>query len=51
MTTTCKLPLRGLVALLALAAALAAPSAAHAWWRGGVTFGFAPFYVPPPPLY
>ena len=36
------------------AAALAAPSPAYAWWRGGVFFGFppiAPFYYAPPPVF
>lgn len=37
------------LATLALLAVGAAPPAAHAWWRGGVTFGVAPYapYVPP----
>ncbi len=40
--------------LATLAAALAAPPHAHAWWRGGVFFGFppiAPFYYAPPPVF
>jgi hypothetical protein len=47
------------VVLVALAlGGLASPSAAHAWWRGGIGFGFvpfapypAPYYYPPPPVY
>lgn len=42
-----------LLALLLAAAALAVPSPARAWWRGGVFFGFpaiAPFYYAPPPI-
>jgi hypothetical protein len=36
-------------------AVLVLPAAAHAWWRGGVFFGFPPivpyYYVPPPVVY
>jgi hypothetical protein len=39
-----------LAAGLALAA-VAAPSAAHAWWRGGIYFGFPPVVVAPYPYY
>ena len=41
-----------LLAGLALAA-LAVPTPAQAWWRGGVFFGFppvVPYYYPPPPV-
>ena len=53
MTTARKTASRVVAALLVLVALLAAPSAAHAWWRGGVGFGFGfvPLYVPPPPVY
>jgi hypothetical protein len=48
------------LAAFAVAATLAAPPAAHAWWRGGFGFGFVPFapypyatpyYYPPPVVY
>ncbi|MDA8253357.1 MAG: hypothetical protein M0Z28_29880 [Rhodospirillales bacterium] len=44
----------GLWAAVAVAA-LALPSPARAWWRGGVFFGFPPvlpfYYAPPPVVY
>jgi hypothetical protein len=39
-----------LPAALALAA-VTAPSAAHAWWRGGIYFGLPPVVVAPSPYY
>ena len=42
---------RVLAVVVVFAAAIAMPSAAHAWWRGGFGFGFVPLYVPPPPVY
>jgi hypothetical protein len=54
-----RLRLAALVAV-ALVGAVAAPPAAHAWWRGGFGFGFVPFapypyaypyYYPPPVVY
>jgi hypothetical protein len=51
MTTTRKTMARAAFALLLVGAALAAPSPAHAWWRGGFFIGFPPVYVGPPPAY
>ena len=62
MTSNCLGRRRVGLAALGLALAMAVPSAAHAWWRGGgIGFGFgfmpfAPFYGPPayyypPPVY
>jgi GH15 family glucan-1,4-alpha-glucosidase len=53
---------RSLVAVAALGAIAVAPTSAHAWWRGGVVFGFGPwlpyaypypypYYYPPPVVY
>lgn len=51
--------LAALIAAVALGG-MVAPQPAHAWWRGGVGFGFAPFapypyrypyYYPPPVVY
>lgn len=48
------------LAISAVSGAVALPQPAHAWWRGGVTFGFAPFapypypypdHYPPPVVY
>ncbi|MBN9510293.1 MAG: hypothetical protein J0I21_14410 [Alphaproteobacteria bacterium] len=43
------------VLAMAALAALALPSPAHAWWRGGVWIGFPPiapyYYYPPPVVY
>ncbi len=38
-------------ALLVLVGALLFPASAHAWWRGGVYFGFPPVVIAPPPAY
>jgi hypothetical protein len=43
-----------LLSAFALVAALALPSPARAWWRGGVFFAFppvVPYYYPPPVVY
>lgn len=54
MTDRFPIPSR-LLAAAAVLAALAMPSAAQAWWRGGLFFGFPPFapyvYAPPPIVY
>ena len=44
-------PMLQVITMAVIAVVLAIPSAAHAFWRGGVFIGFAPFVVGPPVYY
>lgn len=44
-------PLKTCFAAVVLGCALIAPTAAHAWWRGGVYVGVPPVIVGPPVYY